>query len=132
MEIIVNHSYSKSELRKINRCRLHLQVTTLSDITCGYGTKFTQAYNCQYDHTIPHHYLWPKQPKPSASSIRIWRRELRQCFPRINGVMDYTLGDWLYRPSVEWKCFFLPKLNSSINNTAFCGGSGEGTAELAT
>jgi hypothetical protein len=72
MEIICHHGFSKTELQKINRCRLHLQVTCLSDITCGYGSNYTNAYNCIYDHTIPHHYIWPKQPKPNGPSISMW------------------------------------------------------------
>jgi hypothetical protein len=109
MEVICHHGFSKSELQKINRCRLHLQVSSLSDISCGYGTRYTNAYNCIYDHTIPHHHLWPKQPRPNAASISIWRRALRLCFPREGGLMTHTLGNWLYRPSTEWRWFFYPR-----------------------
>jgi hypothetical protein len=108
MEIIANHGFSKSELQKINRCRLHLQVTSLLDITCGYGNKYTKAYNCIYDHSIPHHYLWPKQPKPNGNAISVWRKALRLCFPRENGSMIHSLGNWLYRPSSEWRWFYSP------------------------
>jgi hypothetical protein len=59
MEIVVNHGFSKSELQKINKCQLYLQVTSLSDITCGYRNKFTKAYNCILDDNIPHYYNWP-------------------------------------------------------------------------
>jgi hypothetical protein len=65
MEIVANHRFTKSEMIKINMCRLHLQVTSLSDISCGYGNKYSRAYNCVYAHSIPHHYLWPIQPRPS-------------------------------------------------------------------
>jgi hypothetical protein len=61
MEVIINHGFSKNELKKINRCCIYLQVTSLSDITCGYGKKFTRAYSCIHDMSIPHHYCWPKQ-----------------------------------------------------------------------
>ncbi len=40
MEVICHHGFSKTEVQKINRCRLHLQVSSLSDISCGYGTKW--------------------------------------------------------------------------------------------
>jgi hypothetical protein len=94
------------DLKKINMCRLFLQVTTLSDISCGYGKKYTKAYNCAYDNAIPHQYLWPVQPRPSLSAIQIWRKALRICFPRTERVMDYQLGRWLYCPSTEWMWFF--------------------------
>jgi hypothetical protein len=106
MEIIANHGFTKSEMKKINMCCLFLQVSSLSDITCGYGNKYTKAYNCQYDHSIPHHYLWPIQPWPSQSAIRCWRKALRLCFHRTEGIMDYTLGRWLYCPTTEWRWFF--------------------------
>jgi hypothetical protein len=101
MEIIVNQGYTKGELHKINKCRLYLQVTALSDITCGYGKKFTRAYNCVKDNSIPHYYKWPKQPRPNSTAIKIWRKALRECFPRTNGTMEYTLGKWLYPPNLE-------------------------------
>jgi hypothetical protein len=109
MEIICHHGFSSSDLQKINRCRLHLQVTSLSDITCGYGLKYTKAYNCMYDHTIPHHHLWPTQPKPNSNSISVWRRALRQCFPREGGTMTHSLGSWLYKPTTDWRWFFSPQ-----------------------
>lgn len=106
MEIIVNHGFTKSELQKINRCRLYLQVTALSEITCGYGNRYNGAYNCILDSNIPHHYIWPIQPRPSVSSIKVWHQALQTCFPCTNGVMNYTLGNWLYRPGSEWNWFF--------------------------
>ncbi len=106
MAIIANHGFTKSEMKKINMCRLFLKVTTLLDITCGYRNKCTKAYNCQFDHSILHHYLWPIQPKPSHSAIRIWRKALRLCFNRTEGIMDYTLGRWLYHPPTKWRWFF--------------------------
>lgn len=106
MEIIVHHGFTKTELQKINRCRLYLQATTLSDITIGYGNKYNRAYNCILDPTIPHHYIWPIQPRPNASAIAVWRRALRVCFPRENGLLTYTLGNWLYQPGTEWTWFF--------------------------
>jgi hypothetical protein len=89
-------------------CRLYLQVTSLSDITCGYGQKYTQAYQCIHDDTIPHHYIWPIQPRPSSSAIKVWRKALRTCFPRTNGDMTYSLGQWLSQPSAEWNWFYYP------------------------
>jgi hypothetical protein len=55
LEIFAHHGYKKTILQKINRCRLYLQVTMLSDIICRYMTKFIKALNCIYDKTIPHH-----------------------------------------------------------------------------
>ena len=66
MEAIINlQHYSKSELKHINRCRLHLQVTTLADITTACRRHFSHsAYHCNFDSTIQHHYDWPVQTRP--------------------------------------------------------------------
>ena len=57
--------YSGAELCHINRCRIYLQVTTLSDITTACGKYFSHpAYHCLFDDSIPHHYDWPVQPRP--------------------------------------------------------------------
>jgi hypothetical protein len=109
MEVITNHGFSKSELEKINRCWIYLQVTSLSDISCGYGNRYTQAYNCNYDYSIPNHYKWPRQPKPNKAAISVWRKALRVCFPRDEGLMIHTLGNWLYAPNNEWRWFFSPQ-----------------------
>lgn len=109
MEIFAHHGYNKSTLQKINRCRLHLQVTTLSDVTSGYGNQFTKAFHCIFDPTIPHYYKWPRQPRPGAASIKAWKRALKDCFPKVNGVLEYTVGKWLYPPPQEWRWFFSPR-----------------------
>ena len=52
MELIANDERIKTnELIKINRCRLHLQVNTLSDIYNGYGDDLTRTYTCHKDTT---------------------------------------------------------------------------------
>jgi hypothetical protein len=109
MEIFAHQGYSKETLKKINRCRLYLQVTTLSDITCGYGSTFTKALNCIYDKTIPHYYHWPKQPRPGNQAIKAWRKALKDCFPRVNGTLEYQLGEWLYPPQEKWLWYFSPR-----------------------
>lgn len=108
------HFFSKAELLKINRCRLHLRVTTLSDITTGYGNKInTLARQCIRDNTIPHFYLWPRQPRPGPASISLWRKALRRCFPNTQtGYMEHSLGAWTVPVTKEWKWFFNPTSNS--------------------
>jgi hypothetical protein len=109
MEIFANHGYKKETLWKINRCCLYLQVTTLSDITCGYGKTFTKALNCIYDNTIPHHYHWPVQPRPGNQAIKAWRKALKECFPHENGILEHQLGNWLYAPQESWRWYFSPR-----------------------
>jgi hypothetical protein len=50
MEIALSTNLNKDELQRINNCRLYLQVTFLSEITSGDGTKLLQeAYNGDTD-----------------------------------------------------------------------------------
>ena len=44
--ILLLHSFKPKQLRRINACRLYLQVITLSDITDGSGLGFTKCYSC--------------------------------------------------------------------------------------
>ena len=109
MEIFAHHGFTKLELQRINRCCIYLQVYSLSDILDGNGTGFSpMAYSCQLDTTIPHHYSWPRQPQPGPKSIAIWCKALRECFPRINGVTQHQLGEWLYPPTTDWCWFYVP------------------------
>lgn len=123
MEIICHSDkFTKAELRHINRSRLHLRATTLSDITTGYGTHYNQlAYNCIRDPTTPKHTLWPRQPRPGPTSIASWRKALRTCFPRNEtGQMEYSLARWIRPVSPNWKWFYTPlsrKLYQRFGNT---------------
>jgi hypothetical protein len=42
-EIAHSGLFTPLQLQKINRSRLHLQATTLADITNGYGTRLTTS-----------------------------------------------------------------------------------------
>ena len=67
MEQFVEEGYSKAQLKQINRCRLYLQVTTLSDILDGYGNRFSnKAYERNYDDEIAHYYVWLTQPRRAS------------------------------------------------------------------
>jgi hypothetical protein len=106
MEVFSQHSFSNAELQHINQVRLHLQVTTLSDIMCGYGTSFSQAYRIQHQHDRPIRCKWPRQPKPGQKATSLWRQALRECFPR-ETEDTYTLGKWLHNGhAAEWKWYY--------------------------
>ena len=107
MDAIVNlQCYSGAELKHINRCRLHLQVTSLSDITTACGQYFsTLAYTCQFDPTIPHYYHWPIQPRPHNYSRRLWKQAIKRAFPRTGQRLNTQLGQWTDGDRNEWKWF---------------------------
>jgi hypothetical protein len=106
MEIFSQQQFTPAEMQHINRVRLYLQVTTLSDIMCGYGRSFQQAYRLQKQTDRPKRCKWPQQPKPGKRSITLWRKALRICFPRdIEDV--YNIGQWLSNGHIEgWKWYY--------------------------
>jgi hypothetical protein len=111
MEIFSQHHFTNAELQHINRVRLHLQVTTLSNIMCGYGSTYNQAYKIQPQQDRPHRCKWPRQPKPGKRAITLWRKALRECFPR--DIEDkYTLGEWFNNGHNEcWKWYYNDNTN---------------------
>ena len=110
MEAITNlQRYGKAELNHINRCRLYLQVTALSNITTACGQYFTHsAYHCSYDSTIPHHYDWPVQPCPYSYARRLWKQAIKHAFPRHGHLLLRHLGPWIDNARDDWIWFNQP------------------------
>ena len=109
-EAIVNlHCYSHAELKHINRCRLFLQVTTLSDLTSACGKFFSHdAYHCNFDNSIPHHYQWPAQTRPYQYARRLWKQAIKRAFPRQGLVLNHRLGLWTDNNRSQWQWFSQP------------------------
>ena len=83
MEIFAEQGFSSTELQKINRCRLHIQAMTLSDILNGYDNSYDkQAFVCIRSDYKSNSYLWPRQNRPGANIIRLWKKAICTCFPR--------------------------------------------------
>jgi hypothetical protein len=67
----------KTDMQRLNRCRLYLQVLHLSDITSADGTTILQCYKegnrCPYRTSK---LTWPYQPRLPASDWLLWQRTL--------------------------------------------------------
>ena len=114
MEVFAEQGYSSSELKKINRCRLHTQAMTLSDILDGYGNKYDrQAFDCIRSDYKSNPYLWPRQNRPGTHIRRLWRKAIRTCFPRDRyNQTEYSLGRWICDTDIDyWTWFFFPDQN---------------------
>jgi hypothetical protein len=97
------------QLQRLNRCRLFLQVLTISDITTGCGTKITKAaWNGVRDTTRTSSYQWPSQGIPSALDWVLWRQSLTTVLRLQSGTqLIRPLGHWF--PTVEQcRWFFDP------------------------
>ena len=87
---------------------------TLSDILNGYGNKYDkQAFVCIRSEYKSNPYLWPRQNRPGANIIRLWKKAICTCFPRdrYNNTL-YTLGKWICDTDIDyWTWFFFPGPN---------------------
>ena len=86
MEVFGNKdAITSAMLQSINRCRLHMQVTTLANILTGSGNKFTgHALQCRKDENIPHYFQWAVQPRPNNRIRGIWRKGFKGCVPYLS------------------------------------------------
>lgn len=74
---------STAEAQAFNRCRLHLQVVTMSDVCTASGDNLLrEAWECKRGWSSPSSlaYQWPFQPRPGQKDIQIWQRILQQVF----------------------------------------------------
>jgi hypothetical protein len=56
------------------------------------------------------------QPQLGNQAIKAWRKGLKECFPKINGILEYQLGQWLYAPQ-ELALVLLSTHNSHLSKT---------------
>lgn len=93
--------FQNEELQQLNRCRIFLKVTTLSDITCGFGEMITQeAWNGRCNDFRSTEHEWPKQGILPPSYWTLWQKALLTlcCRPR---KLCNPLGNWLPTCSVQ-------------------------------
>lgn len=81
MECFAMQGYSPEKLDRLNRCRRHLQVVTLSDITTGDGTTVLAGALAGIKSFNQHDDLgWPLQPSPARRLWQEWRRAMEETF----------------------------------------------------
>jgi len=111
MEKFQEMGFSKRQLQKLNRCRLYIQVETLSDITDGTGDQIsTLCYNGQKNSFKSSDHDWPTQTNPNSDHWRLWRKALRESFPRRSeerlGRLEEPLGPWIDGNQDKWRWFY--------------------------
>ena len=94
-------------MKHINRCRLYLQVTTLSDFLEGDShTLSKDALNGKLTHSTPTRYRWPTQQRPYQKAWEIWRRTLKSVFPSQRGVLIQGSGRWIDDRYPKWRWYY--------------------------
>lgn len=113
MEAFQRSGCTKGQLIRLNRCRMYLQVETLSDIVDGSGQCFSKRLydGHRFNQRLPYH-DWPEQANPSEKMWKLWRKALRDSFPRIRigrlNVLRNPLGAWIDNKKHEWRWFYSP------------------------
>jgi hypothetical protein len=102
MEVFTALRLSRSDLHKVNVCRLHLQALTIADITDGCGDRLT--WNAwQEKRAVPHtyQYKWGIQPSPPVSFWAVWQRALSMLCARDRRLLQ-PLGHWTGEGCQHW------------------------------
>ena len=91
---------SQSLLNKLNRIRVRLGISTLSDITSGDGRHiFQEAFEDQ-QFLKNHSYEWPNQGPLPDQDWMLWRRAVKGCIPFDSARrLSKPLGKWFRRPN---------------------------------
>jgi hypothetical protein len=92
-EILSTLSYKERML--IHRCRLHLQVEVLSDISDATGERILKQWLGPEDQKPSYSTKsWPQQKNPGNEAWQIWRRFIGRAFLDANGRLQQALGAW--------------------------------------
>ena len=120
--------FTTTELIRINRCRLFLQVHMVSEISTADGTQLSpHIWQGQRPKSSFSKLLWPRQRRPSSESWRLWRRFLRPLLkPRqyhyysTNILLTCPLGRWLthYHDDRQWYWFYSKNFKSFLRYDA--------------
>eukprot|EP00978_Attheya_sp_CCMP212_P032090 scaffold123677_cov34-Attheya_sp.AAC.5 len=77
--LFINLGYRKASLKALNRCRMFLQVSSLSDISSGDGCSILERFWRGFKDTLNlTHHKWPGCGNPSAHDWSLWRMALRK------------------------------------------------------
>lgn len=113
MEAFAYLNLGQTDFICLNRCRLYLQVITLSDITDAGGRTIPTMYmNGLFSSTRLSFYNWPNQGRPPETDWVKWRKYLRQSFlhPRTNRLRQ-PLGRWTRKPHQHWTWQYSPLMD---------------------
>ena len=110
--------YSKKALRCLSICRCYLQVTTLAEITDGFGTTVAgwALEGVKHPTTFRKIHCWPGQPRPGSSEWQYWAVALRHTFSLTSSrqlPQEYHLGLW--HSSVEASWFYDPNTSRLLH-----------------
>ena len=110
--------FSDDQLYDINACRLHLKVTTLSDIVDGSGTRITNE--ALQGTPLPDRFSslkWPRQPVATTYQRNLWKRALEAAYTSEGPILRIPLGAWTSAPMMIWRNFYDIRTKCVITST---------------
>jgi hypothetical protein len=110
MEAFMNYGYRNAELRKLNFCRMHLKVITLSDIVSADLSR-VEKWAWKGDSSMStRNFEWPASPPRIPKSFwTLWQQALEKCFLQPNSpgrTIRVDLGTWLPTAFDEWQWWY--------------------------
>jgi hypothetical protein len=101
------------DLYDINRVRIFLQVTTLSDITDGSGRNIMEeAYEARPMSDRKSRLRWPRQLVITTKQRNLWKKALESAYTSWGRKLHKPLGHWTGSPNQTWSAMY-----STISNT---------------
>ena len=88
-------------LKRINACRLHLQVTLLSKIVSANGKAIKMNTLKEKINSIDSKNIWPRKKFPDTATWKLWSSLLKRIFYSYDNqlIKNHELGPWEYSAS---------------------------------
>jgi hypothetical protein len=102
--------YHICQLFNINAVRMHLKVTTLSDVVAAQGKQITEELFTGTKPTDRYSKLkWPRQPVTTTKQQKLWKAALEAAFTFSGRSLQQPLGKWTGPPTQVWRSFYNPR-----------------------
>jgi hypothetical protein len=95
-EMAINsyHGFTTKELQQIQACRVHMQVTVISEINDATAEQIRDEYLYDNKERIASNWQWPRQHSPGRAAWHTWRRFLRTTLTIESYRLHQPLGRW--------------------------------------
>jgi exonuclease III len=94
--VLASKKFTAAEVRRINYCRLYLQVVTLSDLTTIAGDRMDMSKSCGNPNieSSESRLDWPRQDRPSSREWTLWKSATK-LWSNGSGELNTPLGPWI-------------------------------------
>ena len=95
--VLATNQFTDAEVRRINYCRIYLQLVTISDLTTTEGDRIDPAIlsGNRPQRQSASRLEWPRQERPSSREWTLWRSVVNKLWSDEAGKLHTALGPWL-------------------------------------